>query len=169
MDSIVRRRELAKKEIWLPVSKNKFTSWYRSNNAVQVSGSTVVFSPTSLGWSWSLTANQLNYKWSSAKTAKLRIVFDIKTTGCASNGYFAFAYGLFNAQSPNSSTARYNRYDLVIYGNGTNHIVHTLYPITLPSGSGGDDSKYFGTRCYAYTGNGSKVVLSNVEFELSFS
>ena len=176
MGELLRRRAMMrqeKSENWQPITSKALTTWSRASR-VTVSGDSILFSPNSLDWNFTLQMNGLKYKWGQVKDKKFRIIMDFTISGInGTSARFSPTVALFNTTNPSTSTTRYGYFDLswgtgtVVSPFGENGTHHFEYegPFKTMSGTV-NDNYYVGIKFYAYTGSGSTVLLSNVVAEI---
>lgn len=160
-----RRMMMAAEEshIWKPLSGNDYTSWTRQNGSL--SNGVITFTPSELSWNFTVTANNLLYKWGDVKNKVIRFSCDYTLTGLVSGGSVPISAGTFLTSSPSSFTTR-QAYGSIknISSNGSGRVEYKSI-FTTSSGTPTDDY-YFGLRIYAHTGANSKLELSNIVFEV---
>lgn len=167
MGDLLRRRmmlgAMEESHNWMPLSGNAYISWARQNGSI--SGDVITFSPTSLGWNYTLTANNLLYKWGNVKDKVIRFSCDYTLTGLVSGGYASISAYTSQIQNPTGTTGRQAYGELKnIASNGSGRVEYMS--IFTPRSGTPTDNYYFGLRIYAHTGANSRLTLSNIVYEV---
>lgn len=162
---LIRRRKIKtdSQYNWQPLQTLPYTQWSKANG-VTTEGDFIVFRPTGLNWSCHCTSQVLKYNISQMPSFIVRLSFDYELYGNVSNGYIAFSAGAFSSSNNTKNATRQAFYNIVNLTSGSGHrkvIVERTNWNTTPN-----QNYFFGTRIYAYTGNGSVVKLSNITFDV---